>query len=98
MQSNTSFINKKCLLNAPTYQLQDIQWQILKKEQCIYAKHTTAGTDNWTPREFSLLGDEAYKSLTLILNDIEQGGALPKHIFMRKIGISVKGPDKLSDP
>ena len=51
---------------------------------CTKCKHSAAGTDLWSPADFSLLSLKAFDHIAQLLNIIEEGFEWPESVLFAK--------------
>ena len=54
------------------------------KAACLNAKHSAAGLDNFSPLDFTLLSDDTYDWLAILLDLVEQGEPWPQALLQTK--------------
>jgi hypothetical protein len=65
---------------------------------CKEAKHSTPGTDGWTPADWAKLPKLAFSWLATLLDCIEAGKPWPKDLLHAKAAYMEKDPEATLDP
>ena len=92
MKKYAKEVGPKCMPHI----LRSIEWTDLK-EACIHAKASAGGLDGFSPADFRLLSDEAFRMLNGLLELIEEGAAWPTDTNVGRLAFMSKDNSKLDD-
>ena len=68
------------------------------QHECMNARKSVGGLDQWTPEDFTLLSTRAFHYLAMLLNIIEEGAPWPTDTLTARASFLSKDPDDVTNP